>query len=150
MLQLKTLENLDSFTGFLKASGIDLRKAVLVQHFSLYVFLVLTKNCDLPSGESRGVLVTLWTPQKCTQFFSFYFCCCCCCCCCWKNKVGSIWIFDDSMKNNQQKNHSVYIQSNFFLSCRQRSLDLESRDLHWREIPISRVREFNVSQLSTF
>ena len=53
---------------------IDLRKAALAEHLSLYVALVLTKNCDIPSGESSWVLVTLWAPKKSVQFsFSFFF-----------------------------------------------------------------------------
>ena len=58
-----------AFKGF-----IDLRKAALAEHLSLYVALVLTKNCDIPSGKSSWALVTLWAPQKSVQFsFSLFF-----------------------------------------------------------------------------
>ena len=89
----------DTFTGFLKVFALDSRKT---EHLSLYVFLVLKKNSDLPNGESNGILIMLngsGLPKNVTKmydffFFSFFFF--------WENKLGTIWIFGGSMKNNGQ------------------------------------------------
>ena len=103
-------KNLDTFTGFLKVFALDSRKT---EHLSLYVFLVLKKNSDLPNGESNGILIML------NGF-------------CWKNKVGTTWLLGDGMKNNGQNKGTVYMQSNLFPIYKQRSLGLERPDFQRR------------------
>ena len=66
-------KNLDTFTGFLKVFALDSRKT---EHLSLYVFLVLKKNSDLPNGESNGILIMLngsGLPKNVTKMYDFFF-----------------------------------------------------------------------------